>query len=304
MTKRNVEVLLATFNGEKYLEEQLDSLLAQKGVKVSLLVSDDGSKDRTLEILNSYRNSFTKFKILKGPKKGPQANFFYLISQSKSEYVALCDQDDIWEPDHLKNSLQRVTPGKPGVTFSAVTEFYTAQNRKQKVWPKKIRIARIENILFENPARGCTIVMNRPFIEILLRKLPRQAIMHDWWIALVGMSYECLTATAIPEVRYRIHENNAVGPTPSIKIKLKRLLKIIRSGSLLTIDQIRNLHAIHFEYIDELMLHALTSWTLPTQTNSLKKQVLAACRYRSNFVEEVILRGNLILVWIKIYRRR
>jgi len=300
---QNVEVLLATYNGEKYLAEQLDSLLAQTEVSISLVVSDDGSQDRTLEILSSYKDSFTEFKVLQGPKNGAQANFFYLISQSKSDYVALCDQDDIWETDHLKNSLTRLKSGTPGVTFSAVMEFSNIKAKTPKVWPRKIRIGRIENILFENPARGCTIVMNRSFINILMDKIPTYSIMHDWWIALVGMSYECLTSTEKPEVRYRIHENNAVGPTPSIKTRFRRLGKILQSGSLLTIDQIRDLYSIHSDRMNDRMRRSLSTWVPPLRSSIVRKNVLARCRYRANFVEEVALRSTLIWVWVKERRK-
>ena len=297
-TNIEVEVLLATYNGERYLAEQLDSLLAQTSVMTSLLVSDDGSSDLTLEILQSYRSAFTKFKILQGPRKGPQANFFYLLSRSEGDFVALCDQDDIWEPDHLKNSLARLKPGKPSVTFSSVNEFSTRGPESQRIWPKKLRIGKIENIIFENPARGCTIVMNKSFIKIVASNFPKNSIMHDWWIALVAKSLGCLTASSTPEVKYRIHANNAVGVSPPIKTKFKRLGNVIRDGSLITIDQIRDLYSIYSAHSATEVSNSLSVWTKPTSLKSLGKQVFSRCKYRNNFFEDVALRTTFIWVWL------
>ncbi len=295
----NVQVLLATFNGEKFLAEQLDSLLAQNDVRVSLLVSDDGSQDKTLEILNKYKNSFSEIKILNGPKMGPQANFFYLLSKSSGKYVALCDQDDIWEENHLKDSVARLGSSGPRVTFSAVTEFWSDYSKPNRIWPRKIRIENIENLLFENQARGCTIVMNRSFVEIINTKLPERSIMHDWWIALVGISLGCLSANAQPEVRYRIHKNNFVGANPTLKTKVRRLGRILSNGSQIAIGQIQDLNSIYSTKMIEKSRNTTAIWIRPVRTKSLFKQVFILARYRGTLVEEFLLRFLLILMWLK-----
>lgn len=300
----NVEVLLATYNGEIFLAELLDSLLAQVDVRISLLVSDDGSQDKTLQILDSYKDKFASYKFLKGPQKGPQANFFFLLSQSTGTYVALCDQDDIWEKNHLKNSVVRLRAVGPSVTFSTVTEFPSGVSKPTRIWPEKVRIKRIENILFVNQVRGCTIVMNRSFVEIILRKLPEHAIMHDWWIALVGMSYNCLTFTKIPEVKYRLHLNNVLGGSASTNTRLKRLVKIIRSGSFDTIEQIRDLSLIHAHQMTDQLLDSISIWTQPISLYSLRKQVFVGARYRSKVTEEVVLRCLFIWVWLIKSRKK
>jgi len=299
-----VEVLLATYNGEKYLVEQLDSLLAQEGVGISLLVSDDGSNDRTLEILEQYKTLFLEFRLLAGPRNGPQANFFFLLSHSKGEFVALCDQDDIWNTNHLKNSLSRLTPNEASVTFSSVQEFSTEHPHKNRIWPKKIRLNRVENILFENPARGCTLVMNRQFIEIIINRLPRDSIMHDWWIALIGLSYECISAGTQPEIKYRIHSNNAVGPTPGILTRIIRFARILGTGSMPAMTQVDALYKIHSFEIAEQTQNVLLNWMRPVSFKALVKQVFIATRYRSNPIEEVLLRCTFVWVWLIGNRRR
>jgi glycosyltransferase involved in cell wall biosynthesis len=120
-----VEVLLATFNGEKYLGEFLVSLSRQNDVIIHLRVSDDGSTDKTLDIINSHKDLFESCMIFSGPCNGPSANFFSLIEKATYEFVALADQDDVWLPHHLISSINRVsaTPEVPSMSFSAVAEF-------------------------------------------------------------------------------------------------------------------------------------------------------------------------------------
>jgi glycosyltransferase involved in cell wall biosynthesis len=294
-----VEVLLATYNGEKYLIEQLDSLIAQVGVSISLLVSDDGSEDKTLQILNFYKSKIANMKILKGPRMGVKANFFYLLSQSKGKIVALCDQDDIWDPEHLKKSIARLAHEKPSLTFSSVREFNAVDPAKFSVWPKKLRIHRIENILFENPARGCTMVMNREFVEIVETALPDNAIMHDWWIALVGVSYNCISGVKTPEIKYRVHSHNAIGPTPGLDIRAKRFKKIIKGGSLPAIPQIRALSEIHGSNMTNQSRKALSIWVPPIGLGNLLNQIFCLARYRFNIIDEMILRLMFTWVWLR-----
>jgi glycosyltransferase involved in cell wall biosynthesis len=294
----NIEVLLATYNGEKYLAEQLDSLLAQVDVSISLTVSDDGSQDGTLEILEKYRKSFCNFKILNGPQRGPQANFFYLLSKSTADYVALCDQDDIWEREHLKKSLSRLGSAGPMVTFSSVNEFFTDQPEVSRVWPKKIRIRNIENILFENPARGCTIVMNKEFVRLVTDKIPEFSIMHDWWIALVGISFNCLSAASTPEVRYRIHQDNHVGSSPSLSIKLRRARRNLSSGQLATIDQLSSLDDIFSSMMIKKSKLSVSNWIAPVTSLDLFKQVCSRNRFRSSRIEDLGIRCIFIWKWL------
>ena len=209
----DVQVLLATYNGAKFLQEFLVSLHNQNGVKIHLIAGDDGSEDETIEIIESFRSSFHKLTILDGPRKGPASNYFNLLENADADYVALADQDDIWKPNHLIDSVGYLTPttNEPIMTYSSVLEF-SDKTPKIKEWPKSAREHGFESFFFQNYARGCTIVMNRLLVELIVsHKKPKQLIMHDWWIALVAKS--CGQAIFFPEahIYYRLHSNNVVG---------------------------------------------------------------------------------------------
>ena len=103
----SVQVLLATHNGEKYLREFLESLVTQTGVIIELLVSDDNSTDGTIEILKMYEEKFASLSVFNGPEQGPARNFFSLLQKANSDYVALADQDDIWNLVNYMRSLKK-----------------------------------------------------------------------------------------------------------------------------------------------------------------------------------------------------
>lgn len=219
-----VEVLLATYNGEEYLPEFLESLARQQGISIILRVSDDGSDDSTLEVIDLYSSRFLKCSITRGPGSGPSDNFFSLISQANSDFIALADQDDIWEPTHLINSVKRIEKfaSVPTLTFTSVSEFTYKPENSSSIWPNKVKIERPLNFFVENLARGCTIVFNRKALCLINSHKPAFAIMHDWWISLLISLIGEVRYSQCPEVNYRLHQNNYIGSKSSLKSRLQR----------------------------------------------------------------------------------
>ena len=107
-----VQILMATYNGEDFLVQQLESILSQTYINWELLISDDGSSDGTLEILREYeRKHSDKIKLVSNGKKnrGACANFFYLVSEASADYMMFCDQDDYWKRDKIEVTLKKMT---------------------------------------------------------------------------------------------------------------------------------------------------------------------------------------------------
>ena len=210
-----VQVLLATYDGANYLEEFLLSLNGQLGVEIHLLVSDDGSRDETLEIVERFSSSFASTKILAGPQRGPAKNFFFLIGNAESDrynYFAFADQDDVWKPSHLVDSIRRLMDFSdlPAMTFSRVQTLVTG-NRKTSILPKKFLVELSPQIIFENPAKGCTIVFNKKLLLNAKIFESHGAVMHDWWMLLIAYTFGKVIPAPEIEVIYRIHSGNFVG---------------------------------------------------------------------------------------------
>ena len=293
-----VEVLLATYNGSEHIAEFLESLANQEGVSIHLKVSDDNSSDQTIKIIESFRPRFKSVLIKKGPQLGPMKNFFSLIQSASLDYIALADQDDIWFSNHLYNSYNRVSTKSPKITFSKVLEFEAGSKEKSRVWPRHLHAKAIENLIFENQVRGCTIVFNKSFLHLYKQYESKNAIMHDWWIALLGISTNSLVEGTACEVKYRIHNRNFVGSTPSLKVRFFRFIKIIRDGSYPPLGQLQDLQKGFNQIFTPEMNETIEKWLAPLTFQKMLRQVCTRSRLRMNPFEDLLLRVSFI--WLTV----
>lgn len=236
-----VDVLLATYNGSKYLHAQLDSLLAQTHQNFRVLVSDDGSSDATLEILENYRARFEgRLVVVPNPHcgQGVVRNFENLMLASLQDgqagWVAFSDQDDVWLPQKIERCLNEMVrieeeggEGLPCLVHSDLTVVDESLNvisdsfaRYQRMDPRQCSPL---SLLSVNQVTGCTMMVNRTLLQMAL-PLPRETIMHDWWCGLVSGSGRRRFVSA-PLILYRQHGANQVGAKDrSLKTRLLRLL--------------------------------------------------------------------------------
>ncbi len=214
---KSVTVLLSTYNGEKYIIEQLDSVLAQEGVDIKVLVRDDGSNDKTLEILQKYIESNNCISILPGNENlKPAKSFMELMFQSKeTDYYAFCDQDDVWDKDKLFiaiNMIERCKENeKPVLYFS-----------NYRIVDEDLRYISSSDIyspndcskyssLVENKCTGCTAVFNKSAKNIIIEHRPKEFTMHDAWVFIVCSILGVICFDPVPHISYRQHQNNVIG---------------------------------------------------------------------------------------------
>ena len=210
MTLPEVSVLLATYNGEEYIEKFLDSLASQVGVEVNLFVSDDGSFDRTLEIIEAYEEKFKMVKLLEGPKLGPASNFMHLLQSAHGKFFSFADQDDIWFPEKLLRATQGIgTVDYPCLYTSSVADFHGSKiSRKPFRFPISI---------MRNNSQGCTMVFNSELRNLFLNLNRKNLIMHDWSAILLAQIHGHVIFDDTPYVYYRLHQNNFVGHQTTFK---------------------------------------------------------------------------------------
>ena len=220
-----VEVLLGTYNGERFLREQVDSILGQSYPRVRVTARDDGSRDGTVAILEEYERRYPgSFRVERGgaPTGGAKGNFLELMRASTAEYVCFADQDDVWAAEKVQLCVEAMRAmearhgrGMPMLVFTdlevvdegmqVLHESFWAQ---QGIEPE--RIGRLPCLLQQNVVTGCTAMLNRPLLRLSLR-MPEEAFLHDRWIALLASCFG--RATSLPErtVMYRQHGGNVVG---------------------------------------------------------------------------------------------
>lgn len=223
---KKVDVLLSTYNGEKYLKEQIDSIFKQENVEVRVVIRDDGSTDSTLDIVQQYIDMNYPILLIKGENVGVIKSFLCLASiDSSADYYAFCDQDDVWKPEKLSIAVTNLNDKKgPSLYLSDTTAVDEKLNYidLQILCDEQKHTYCLEEVLLSNNATGCTMVFNTELKELLNRYSPQKIIMHDHWIyalciALDGYVYFDRDSY----IKYRQHGNNSVGSKVSFANKIK-----------------------------------------------------------------------------------
>lgn len=225
---KTVQVLLSSYNGEKYIDEQIKSLIEQEGVKISILVRDDGSSDSTITKLEKWQK-LGYITWYTGKNLKPALSFMDLVwNAPPADYYAFCDQDDVWDKNKLKvaiEMLEEYETDKPNLYFSR-TKLVDANLNTIKASKRKSPKITLGSALIINPATGCTEVFNHRLIEILKQYSNTQIYMHDGWIYRVAVA---IGANVVFDenayISYRQHENNVVGGNSSFYKKYKRRIK-------------------------------------------------------------------------------
>ena len=225
---------MAAYNGEAFLQQQIDTLAAQTVAHVDIWFSDDGSSDGTKAIAQAAAKRWTKggFTILDGPSKGFAENFRSLLVNRAidADYFAFCDQDDLWDEDKLAHAiawLETQDAARPAL-YCTRTRIVAADGTPTGMSRLFSRPPSFRNALVQSIAGGNTMVMNRAARMAVMRACERVGfVSHDWWCYLVvsgtgGVVHYCPT----PRIGYRQHEDNLVGENKSWRAKLTRLKRL------------------------------------------------------------------------------
>ena len=221
-----ISVLLSTYNGEKYLNQQLDSLLSQTYKNFEIIARDDGSQDKTLEILHSYNITIIDSKKNLGAKGSFGALLEYAAQNTESEYFMFCDQDDVWESDKIEKTLAKMheieischeMPILVHTDLNVVDENLKVLDNSmwnyEHINPK---LNTLNRLLIQNTITGCTVMINKKLAQISLQ-IPDEAVMHDGWIGLVASKFGKIDFIDEPTIQYRQHGGNSIGAKGILK---------------------------------------------------------------------------------------
>jgi len=231
---KKVLVLMSTYNGSMYLKEQIDSILNQKNIEVSLLIRDDGSTDKTLDILSSYIE-YDNIKVVFGKNLGVEKSYRELVKQSKKfnvDYFAFSDQDDVWLSEKLIRAISLLEKenniNKPiaycsdlNVVDSTLNHLFFAKDRNRLKFNKY-------TTLVQNIATGCTMVFNTEARDIFLGYEPKNTTLHDYWLMLLCIFLGKVVYDDQAFILYRQHENNVIGISGTSYGKWKKKLATLK----------------------------------------------------------------------------
>ena len=219
-----IDILMATYNGEKYIEEQINSILSQTYSSWKLYIRDDGSTDNTVDILKKFKHQYPKKIILVKDQHtglGAKMNFAELLKYSTSEYCMFSDQDDVWLDNKISLCLNKMkeaekkygksTPILVNTDLKVVNEDGNIINDSfWKYQQLNGECIDINKLIVENNVTGCTMFMNKSLVKYSLN-IPNECVMHDWWIALIASAIGKRVIVNEGTILYRQHGNNEVG---------------------------------------------------------------------------------------------
>ncbi len=229
-----VAVLMSTYNGEKYIREQLDSILKQENVIVKLFIRDDGSTDGTVSILKEYAQMFPVEIVLEGNNIRPGESFMYLVYKYADvpgiDYYAFADQDDIWFPEKLSVAIEKIDKNDKSIPTLYGSNQYIYSDGKNKGYRHKVpQHVDLVSHMTKNTIAGCTFVFNKSLAQLVTRaerpdtKILRYRI-HDAWMMLIAIVCGEVIYDEKSYMLYRIHDVNAVGVKEiPIYVRLGRL---------------------------------------------------------------------------------
>lgn len=243
-----VAVIMAAYNGEKFIAEQIDSILDNSFTDIELHICDDGSTDRTEQIASVYVDKYPdKIHYHKNEKNlGVIRNFLYGLIYADCPYYMFSDQDDVWEKDKILHTLDKMkseenshmaAEGREipiavfGDAYMVDGELRSMNSTFQKLSNLTPADTGLPHVLVENAVIGCTLMINR-CLRNKLQTVPEQVRMHDHWIAIMAAALGRLVYLDEPLLKYRQHGNNTLGGASDISYATSNLgrIKKIKAG--------------------------------------------------------------------------
>jgi len=238
MSNPKISICMATYNGARYIEQQIESILAQSSQDWQLIIRDDGSDDNTVSIIENYAAKYQgKIKLIKDDDSqlGATLNFGHLLENTDTEYIMFSDQDDVWLPNKIELTLnvmkatEQIYQDKPVLIHTDLKVVDSDLNIiADSMWSYQKLSPEIgddlSKIMAQNVVTGCTMMINRKASDVST-PIPAEAIMYDWWIAMNVARYGKIVYLSAPSILYRQHSDNRIGAKEAKNINIINFFK-------------------------------------------------------------------------------
>ena len=295
MENKKVAILMSTYNGEKYIKEQIESLLSQTYRNIEIYIRDDGSKDNTIKIIKNYKEKNNNIILKEGKNIGFINSFFELLSLcNDADYYAYCDQDDIWMEDKIERAvkfLEKTDENKPALYFSN-SDYYDS-DMNFLATAEKNKIYNFRNSLVECVTQGMTMVINNKTRQTIIENRPETCLFHDWWTYMICSGFGQIVYDDKSLVKYRRHNKSVtVEGKSKIELFIWRVKKFLIGDSLKDIkkqlQEYQTFFAKELKEDDRKLLELFTKEKYSFIV-ALKK-FLYPKRFRRKFIDELSVR--------------
>ena len=254
MSEPVVTVILATYNGERFLPEQLRSLERQTRRPDRIVLRDDGSSDCSVEVVRHWANAAElPLQIITGQRLGPAQSFLQALKAAEpADVFMFADQDDVWLPLKIERALGFIHwgPGAPPTLYASRLAVVNEQLRLIKLTRRPTELS-FHSAVCESVLTGCTMAFNSVFREKIVHALPQHVAMHDWWLYLLATAAATLIFDDTPTVLYRQHTNNTIGSGAVGLARIReRIARFAGPDCTVRSRQLQELLDLHGPYLD------------------------------------------------------
>jgi glycosyltransferase involved in cell wall biosynthesis len=253
-------VLLSTWNGGRYVREQLASILAQQvNGTLEVLVRDDGSSDGTINIVEGMNDG--RIRVIRGKNLGAKGSFMALVGEaarSDADYIALADQDDVWLPGKLQRAVSMLADAQGPLLYCSALNLVDDQLQPLDVY-RVLDSVSFESSFLVNCVTGCTCVFNRDLLNLVsVQPDIGQVLMHDWWLYLVVASFGQVVYDQEPLILYRQHSSNQVGMRTGLAALIHRTRQFLKRPSVPSrLTQAREFQRVYGHRLPQAKQHYL-----------------------------------------------
>ena len=295
MKNKKVAILMSTYNGEKYIKEQIESLLSQTYRNIEIYIRDDGSKDNTIKIIKNYKEKNNNIILKEGKNIGFINSFFELLNLcNDADYYAYCDQDDVWMNDKIERAVKflgKTDENKPALYFSN-SDYYDS-DMNFLATAEKNKIYNFRNSLVECVTQGMTMVINNKTRQTIIENKPETCLFHDWWTYMICSGFGQIVYDDKSLVKYRRHNKSVtVEGKSKIELFIWRVKKFLIGDSLKDIkkqlQEYKTFFAKELKEDDRKLLELFTKEKYSFIV-ALKK-FLYPKRFRRKFIDELSVR--------------
>ena len=299
-------VLLSSYNGERYIKQQLDSLLEQTCKPDQILIRDDGSKDSTLDILKQYSEKYPFIRYYCGENKGPAKSFWELIEKAdKADYYALCDQDDVWFKDKLETAVNALKKEDENIPLLYCSK-YTLTNKDLEPIDSNVsdlyNFSDFPHALLYHTAPGCTFVFNeaarKKVLEYDVSK--EYCVIHDAIIHKVVTMFGKMILDKDSHMYYRQHGDNQIGMNANvIKVFIGRVSRFL-NGKIRNYrsNTARSLLHVYGGQVDDDKKELLNIVANYMNDPALKRKLLKEERFRSHTINDLFFKILVLVNYI------
>lgn len=294
VSRPRVKILMSTFNGEAWVEKQLESICGQIDCVIEVVVRDDGSTDNTRSILNQKQQTLG-IHVIFGNNVGPASSYLQLLRSTPcDDFIALADQDDIWFPNKISRAVRMLSQfSEVPALYCSNVEFLSDDDLNSKY--SDLPAPEIPKNFFQNSGMGCTIVLNNKAHKLIKKSSGLGMIMHDWYIFLIVSMTGKIIFDENPYMLYRLHPKQAIGWKRRSRIKTAFSIHIFE-------NLLEQIEGIYRDFLPELTPNAKKIADEVLQLRRLplikRAQLLAKTemRFRQKRYEDVWVKFRLMLL--------